>query len=256
MLRKAWILSFTLLVATLANTGCAFGRTDTVPASVSGVNYTDQDIRYRLFDPADPKQKVVASEEIGPFAAGGVICCYDVPKVWKPGTKVGVILQSYDNDAGDYRPRQTFIVELPPYDEGGKAGDVWFIAYPDGTVGVVSTAYRPNGEGWPGKIKGWPKPSVAFKRELWERDMKLAQQGLASSKKFKEAFDRDPKQYLKEVWADHLEHVKEKRVGLTKKYEPFSGPNDPGLFEYERKSLEVSLKYSQDKVDYLLRTKP
>jgi hypothetical protein len=90
MTLRNWLLPFVLL-ASLATTGCALGRADTVPASVSGVNYTDQDIRYRLFDPKDPKQTVVASEEIGPFAAGGVICCYDVPKTWAPGIQVGVI---------------------------------------------------------------------------------------------------------------------------------------------------------------------
>jgi hypothetical protein len=254
MFRKTWLLSFTVLVAALASTGCAFGRNDTVPASVSGVNYTDQDIRYRLFDPADPKQKVVASEEIGPFAAGGVICCYDVPKTWKSGTKVGVILQSYDNNAGDYRPRQTFIVDLPPYDEGGKAGDVWFIAYPDGTVGVVSTAYRPNGEGWPGKIKGWPKPSIAFQRELWERDMRLAQEGIASTRKLLRKLEVDPERYLKEQWAFYLEEAKQKRSADELK--KFSGPNDPALADHERKQLMEIERREQEKIDQLLKAKP
>ena len=255
MFCRNWILSFAVLVAALASTGCALGRTDTVPASVSGVNYTDQDIRYRLFDPADPKQKVVASEEIGPFAAGGVLCCYDVPKVWKPGTKVGVILQSYDNNAGDYRPRQTFIADLPPYDEGGTAGDVWFIAYPDGTVGVVSTAYRPNGEGWPGKIKGWPKPSVAFQRELWERDMKLAMQDLNSDKQSQIEFDRDPQDYLRKLWTHYLESNK-RHVAQNKETSMFSGPDDPAFLVHERNKQERLLKYSQDKVDRLLKVKP
>lgn len=255
MFYKPWLLPFTLLLACWASTGYAIGRADTVPASVSGVNYTDEDISYQLFDPNDPKQRVVASEAIGPFAAGGVQCCYDVPKTWKPGIQVGVILRSYDNKALDYRPDKTFIVELPPYDQGGKAGDVWFINYPDGTVGVVSTAYRPNGEGWPGKIKGWPKPSIAFQRELWERDMLLAQQSLASEMKSQAAFAQDTKKYLHDMWAFYLESDKN-HVAQSKVPQMFTGPDDPAFLVYEQERNESGLRYSQDKVDRLLKVKP
>ncbi len=250
MIRRHWLLPLVLLVS-LATTGCAFGRADTVPASVSGVNYTDEDIHYRLFDPKDPKQTVVASEELGPFAAGGVICCYDVPKTWAPGIQVGVILQSYDNKARDYRPRQTFIVDLPPYDKSGKAGDVWFINYPDGTVGVVSTAYRPNGEGWPGKIKGWPKPSLAFQRELWERDMKLAREALEADQRAIAEFRKDSQKYLKETW-DQFENEPAFRSNLK----PFSGPNDPAFFADRKAALEKLVAWDLEKVDRLMKIKP
>ncbi|WP_062482709.1 DUF3304 domain-containing protein [Variovorax boronicumulans] len=250
MILRNWLLPFVLL-ASLATSGCALGRADTVPASVSGVNYTDQDIRYRLFDPKDPKQTVVASEEIGPFAAGGVICCYNVPKTWAPGIQVGVILQSYDNNARDYRPRQNFIVDLPPYDKSGKAGDVWFINYPDGTVGVVSTAYRPNGDEWPGKIKGWPKPSLAFQRELWDRDMRLARESLESSAEALQELNKDSKKYLKETWDERA-----KEFAYRKELAAFSGPDDPAFFTKEKAMLERLIVWNQEKIDRLMKVKP
>ena len=86
--------------------------------------------------------------------------------------------------------------------------------------------------------------------------MKLAEEDLAASKRSKEAFDRDPKQYLKELWARQLEYVRDKQVGLARAYNRFSGPDDPALFEFERVRCESSLKYSQDKVDRLLKVKP
>lgn len=251
MLLKNWLLLPLVLLASLAATGCAIGRADTVPASVSGVNYTDQDIHYRLFDPKDPKQTTLASEDIGPFAAGGVLCCYGVPKAWAPGIQVGVILHSYDNNARDYRPRQTFIVDLPPYDKSGKAGDVWFINYPDGTVGVVSTAYRPNGDEWPGKIKGWPKPSLAFQRELWERDMRLAQEGLESSQESLKELNSDPQKYLKKTWARY-----EAEFGFRDKLERFSGPDDPAFFVDRKAALEKIVAWNQEKVEQLKKVKP
>ncbi|PIF77030.1 uncharacterized protein DUF3304 [Variovorax sp. 54] len=250
MILRNWLLPFALL-ASLTTSGCALGRADTVPASVSGVNYTDQDIRYRLFDPKDPKQTAVASEEIGPFAAGGVICCYNVPKTWAPGIQVGVVLQSYDNKARDYRPRQTFIVDLPPYDKSGKAGDVWFINYPDGTVGVVSTAYRPNGDEWPGKIKGWPKPSLAFQRELWERDMKLAREALEADQRSLDELRKDPQRYLERTW-NRLANS----YAFREKLKPFSGPEDPAFFEDRKTALEKLVAWNQEKVDRLMQIKP
>ena len=183
-----------------------------------------------------------------------MICCYDVPKTWAPGIQVGVILQSYDNKAGDYRPRQTFIVDLPPYDKSGKAGDVWFINYPDGTVGVVSTAYRPNGDEWPGKIKGWPKPSLAFQRELWERDMRLAQESLRASKESAAEFDRNPLDFLRKRWDFYLEELKQKRP--PKELQMFAGPVDPEFLAHERQWRMRLLEHSQDTVDRLLKVKP
>lgn len=244
-----------LLATTCANFAFAFGRPDTVPTSVSGVNYTDQDIRYMLFDPKDEKRKVVAAEDIGPFAAGGVMCCYNLPKTWKSGIQVGVLLDVFDEKLDNYLPRQTFIVDLPPYDKGGKAGDVWFIRYPDNTVGVVSTAYRPNGDEWPGKIKGWPKPSVEYQRKLWERDMKLAQADLKASSELKEEFDRDPSAYLKKQWAFYLK-IKEDRRRPPEELKMFTGPDDPAFLIHERKWKDESLRYSQDKVNRLLKVKP
>ena len=254
MLLKNWLLLPLVFLASLAATGCAIGRADTVPASVSGVNYTDQDIHYRLFDPKDPKQTTLAAEDIGPFAAGGVLCCYDVPKTWAPGIQVGVVLRSFDNEARRYRPRQTFIVDLPPYDKSGKAGDVWFINYPDDTVGVVSTAYRPNGDEWPGKIKGWPKPSLVFQRELWERDMRLAQESLRVSKESAAEFDRNPTAFLKKNWVFFLDELKQKRP--SKELQMFAGPVDPKFLAYERQWRMRLLEHSQDTVDRLLKVKP
>ena len=253
MLRRNWLLPF-LLLTSWASTGCALGRTDLVPASVSGVNYTGDDISYMLFDPNDVEKKVAASEELGPFSAGGIRCCYALPKTWTPGTKVGVMLDVYNEKAGKYGERKTFVVDLPPYDKEGKAGDVWFILYPDRSVSVVSTAYRPNADEWPGKVKGWPQPSVEYQRKLWERDMKLAQEELRASKELMDELTQDSKAYLRRQWDFYLKEQKQKRP--SKELQMFSGPDDPAFLVYEQQWNEKSLQYSQNKVDRLLKVKP
>ena len=86
--------------------------------------------------------------------------------------------------------------------------------------------------------------------------MRLAQSSLAGDIRAINELNSDPGSYLKSIWDNHLDHVKNKRIGLTKRYERFFGPGDPGLLQFERDELEKSLKLSQDKVDYLQKVKP
>jgi hypothetical protein len=128
---------------------------------------------------------------------------------------------------------------------------VWFINYPDGTVGVVSTAYRPNGDEWPGKIKGWPKPSLAFQRELWDRDMRLARESLESSAEALQELNKDSKKYLKETWDERA-----KEFAYRKELAVFSGPDDPAFFTKEKAMLERLIVWNQEKIDRLMKVKP
>ncbi len=250
LLFTAWTLS-----------ACALGplgAENTVGASVSGVNYTDQDITYLLFDPSAGKDekgrdKVVASEMIGPYSAGGILCCYPLPKTWHPGLQAGVLLDVFDAKTRDYLPRQRFIVDIPRYEQ---AADVWFINYPDGTVGVVSTAYRPNGEGWPGKIKGWPKPSIEYQRQRWQLYMDDALSSLRLYTKNVETLRTDPQKHLQRRWNYLLDREKNAPGPPPEELKKFSGPDDPKFLAYEREQNEKYLKQSQDKVDYLQKIKP
>ena len=254
-------LLFALLFTAWTLSACALGplgAESTVGASVSGVNYTDQDITYLLFDPSAGKDekgrdKVVASEMIGPYSAGGILCCYPLPKTWHPGLQAGVLLDVFDAKTRDYLPRQRFIVDIPRYEQ---AADVWFINYPDGTVGVVSTAYRPNGEGWPGKIKGWPKPSIEYQRQRWQLYMDVALSDLRSFKKMEENFRVDSKKYLQESWISYREWSKKHPGPPSKELQMFSGPDDPKFLIHEREKIENGLKFYQDKVDQLTKVKP
>lgn len=64
----------------------------------------------------------------------------------------------------------------------------------------------------------------------------------------------DPNDAEKKVTAS--EELRDKQVGLATAYSRFSGSDDPALLEFKRDRREASLKYSQNKVDRLLKTKP
>jgi drug/metabolite transporter superfamily protein YnfA len=150
-----------------------------VPVSVSGVNYTDREINgYLFYDPKD-ENVIAGGEGLRPYSGGGIMCCYSLPKNWRPGIKIGLLV---DNLKGNGE-RTRKVIELPAYPDG-TPGDLWAIIYPDGTLGAVSTNYGPGHEKWPGKVKGWPVASIEYRRKLWERDVQLERADKA-------AFERD-----------------------------------------------------------------
>lgn len=151
-------------------------RTDSkLGVEISGVNYSDLPITYALSDPNDAAS--VGGEPLDPFAAGGIMCCFRLPEKWKPGIKVRVQIFDTHRD-----PVKDEIVELPPYVDG-KPGRIWAVHYQDGSVDVLSSDFGPPHVKWPGKIKGWPTPTIEYRRKLIERDIEAARQSIAVSKR-------------------------------------------------------------------------
>src|SRR5690606_12963116 len=82
----------------------ACGGDDTVGVPVSGINYTDQGFgAYGLKDPNDEKN-YGGGEPLGPYAAGGMMCCYVLPEQWHDGLQVGVVIRrSLQGETSDER---------------------------------------------------------------------------------------------------------------------------------------------------------
>jgi hypothetical protein len=169
-------LRYLLLASSLLLAGCSLvQRHDKVGVAISGVNYSDQPITYALSEPADPRSG--GAEPIDPFGAGGTMCCFSLPAAWQPGIKVRVRI---------YDTRLTLVkdevVDLPPYVDG-KPGRLWAVHYQDGSVDVLSSEYDPPHAKWPGKIKGWPVPTIEYRRKLVEREIDAAKYSIAVSNK-------------------------------------------------------------------------
>jgi len=146
-----------------------------IGVDTGGVNYSDQAMTYALSDPNDPNNR--SAEPVDPYGAGGTMCCFRIPETWQAGIKVR--LKIYD---GSLNLVKDTMVELPPYVDG-KPGQLWAVLYQDGSVEVVSSNYGPPHEKWPGKIKGWPVPSIEYRRKLIEREIHAAKQSIAVSKR-------------------------------------------------------------------------
>lgn len=235
-------LSTMLAAATLLAACSISPNSDSkIGVDISGVNYSDMPITYIVSDPNDKAS--VGAEPLDPFAAGGSMCCFRLPATWQPGIKVKVeILDTNRN------PFKEEIVDLPPYVDG-KPGRIWAVLYQDGSVEVLSSEYGPPNTKWPGKVKGWPVPTVEYRRMLWERDLRYMQSDINATTTLIEQLEKNPEASLQESWVFDKQY-------RAKDIEKFSGPNDLEYRTYLRQRYQESLARRKQRLENWMKRKP
>lgn len=226
---------------------CAKG---TVPVSVHGVNYSAQTFSYSVEDPND-KKNTGGGELIEPFGAGGTMCCYELPKKWRPGIKIQVNATHWlpkKADGSLPEVAETMVVELPPYADG-KAGELWVLRDVTGKTSVISSDYQPDHAKWPGNVKGWPVPSLAYRRERWNLLFSLAESDLVAIRAMRQELDQHPDQHLRKVW----DLMKEYR---SKDLIPFSGPDDPMFHKKMKQESDRNLENTEQQLKQLQDIRP
>jgi hypothetical protein len=237
-------------------TACA--KTGTASVSIHGVNYTDQVFSYRVEDPANSDNHG-GGELIDPYAAGGTTCCYDLPKKWRPGIKVKVDVTRWLPKKADENlteVRENHVVEVPPYADG-KVGELWVLRNADGTMGVVSSDYQPDHEKWPGKVKGWPVPSVAYQRERWDLYIQLAESDVKGAQQLIDELEKSPDTRAAKDWDFEMNRNNDyKYRGDPSSLAGFSGPTDPKYRAKLRQEYFDWLESSQRKLKQLRESRP
>jgi hypothetical protein len=228
---------------------CSWAKS-TVSVSIHGVNYSNETFSFTLEDPNDNKGPSVG-ELVDRFAAGGTVCCYDLPKEWQPGIKIKVNSVHWLKETADKKlpeVKQVFVVEVPPYVDG-KPGELWVLRQPDGAVNVVSSDYQPNHEKWPGKVKGWPVPSLEYRRERLDLYIATQEVFLRSAERERVQLEKDMPTYASQAWQRY------KRI-LPQTIKGFLGPDDSNfhaflLIENDRQRSKLS-----DEITRLKKNKP
>lgn len=192
----------------------------TVSVNLHGVNYTADTFSYAVADPANPDSG--GGELIDPFASGGTTCCVTLPKIWRPGIKLQVhtthwVEKRAENSIKEFKGES--IVEVPSYVDG-KPGELWVLREADGKVSVISSDFQPDHPNWPGKAKGWPVPSLEYRRERWELYRKDRQLSVDTYRSLLDKLEKSPSARAKEAWAHAMEYERESLVG-------YEGPEDP-----------------------------
>ena len=226
----------------------AFANSD-VPVPLHGVNYSGQTFSYFLFDPTNEKNSG-GGEEIGPFEAGGTVCCFTLPAQWRPGLKVEIRETYWLPKRPDTLPelKKNHLVEVPSY-AGREAGELWVIRAADGTMSLVSSNYQPNHQKWPGKIKGWPVPDLAYRRQRYDLYIEEAQDDVELYRDLLNELNKQPKKRASESW-EYVSRMNAQDLKL------FTGPQDPAYLEHLRKRYQASMALAQAELDKLKVTRP
>ena len=245
MTRSLLILASVMCVSLLC--GC---EKQAVDVNVHGVNYTDNTFTYVVVDPENPAGGA-GDGLIDPFAAGGTTCCAKLPRKWQPGIKLQVRTTHYLQQ----RPAETVVestklhsVEVPKYIDG-TPGELWVLMNVDGSVSVVSSDLQPDHAQWPGAVKGWPVPSLEYRRERWELLRKHEEMYVRIYRASLAEMANNPEKRAQEAWE------------YAQKNEPadlmnFSGPSDPKYREMLRKRDEEGLKLSEKLLSNVMSARP
>ena len=222
----------------------------TVDVNLHGVNYSGETFTYVVSDPANPDSGS-GGELIDPFGAGGMTCCVTLPKVWRPGITLQVRTSHWLKERPDGtlpEIKEEHIVEVPAYVDG-KPGEIWVLRETDGKVSVISSDFQPNHPKWPGKVKGWPVPSLEYRRERWEIYRKYEESGVKLYLSLQTDLANNPEKEAKEAWEHALEYDRKSLKG-------FSGPDDPAYIAALQLEYDEGLKRSRARLQDLMEQRP
>lgn len=212
--RRVWtacLLSVPMLVA------CA---KSTLPVSLHGVNYSGQVFSYVLVDPENPKN-TGGSGLIDPYAAGGTECCYELPKKWRPGLRISVRSTHWVGKLADNTLRdvvENHSVDVPRYADG-RPGELWVLRTLNGGMDLVSSDFQPDHTQWPGKVKGWPVPSLEYQRERWDLYIDHQMSFVKALEELSNELSSSPDKAAEGAWEHAMQYDKKSLVG-------YNGPND------------------------------
>jgi hypothetical protein len=200
----------TPVLCTLLLAACAHaGDKNQLDAPLAVVNYTDSPVGWvGVAKPETPNQ--IVAEGVLAFGAGGSMCCVSLPEKWYPGlelivqTQDGIRTRTAEEWSKEKMPIIQHRVPVPPYTTL-RLGRVWVQLLPGGKVVLVVSDLDPTDPQWPGEVKGWPVPTVEFRRKLWNLEMDVLQKSLARFERMiKDANEKETAEYK---WS--IENIKE-----------------------------------------------
>jgi hypothetical protein len=221
-----------------------------LPVSIHGINYSVDPFSFELKDPSNPKNKG-EGELVDSYAAGGTTCCYELPKKWQPGIKVSIQSKHWVGKAADNSLHEiagTHLVEVPRYADG-KPGELWVLRAADGSMDIVSSDFQPDHPKWPGKVKGWPVPSLAYQRERWDLYIDHEKGGVRLYERMLAELNTTPDKRATDDWNFALQDDKKSLDG-------YSGPTDVKFRAMLRREFEQGLKRSRQQLERLERGRP
>lgn len=244
--RTVWRLS--ALVLLLGSAACSSAPKQ-LGLPVVGVNYTDFDYSMSVYDTARADNRV-SSGELTPFSAGGQMCCFDLPRQWQPGMKLKVRSYKGVSEGGKWvRDDVTEqLVEVPRY-EPGELGTLWLLQFADGRVEVLNSMVSPEHPQWTGSVKGWPKPSLAYRTKIWKIYYEDAAEAVALYQRLLKRMGLEPEVVAQEQWSTYSRYSPESISG-------FKGPADPNYLRHLSDQYSEGLERTKARLQKLESERP
>jgi hypothetical protein len=197
---------------------------DDVAVSIQAVNYSDQEFEYSIHDPKD-KANSGGGESIGRFGAGGTMCCYSLPRKWQPDLKVKIDFTVYLPRRPDGTLPKTTDAALADIPQYSQPQELWVVRDVEGKMVIVISNFEPDHPKWPGAVKGWPVPSLAYKRDRADIYIRNRKGYIRSLQKLSDGMVHDPDVTAKGMWELSQEYERESLVGYSgykdKRYQKF-----------------------------------
>lgn len=242
---SGWLLPRLLWLCAVLLSGCAGAvRADRDAVAVTAVNYTGRELNAVLFIDPQNDQKVAGGPGVDPYSGNGAMCCYALPRRWRPGIQVKLRYDWWTGSSYDRR-YETIVRELPPYPTD-EPGVLWALFYEDGSVEVLASAVDPGHPQWPGKLKHWPIPSREHRLKLWQMEYDRVARGISY---YEELIKGPSAARLEEIWK-HLQRYSPNEL------KGFSGPNDPRFNQAIREEGERALRTRRAWLEQLEKSKP
>lgn len=246
LLFAGWVLSSVL--SACGKSGAAAPATGNVPVSVHAVNYSNEEFEYSVQDPLD-KANAGGGESIGRYAAGGTMCCYGLPQQWRPGLKVKLeyVLYFPDPVTGDIpTTHNAAIIDIPQY---AKPEEMWVVRDEQGVMNVILSNVQPDHPKWPGAVKGWPVPTLAYYRERADIEINGSKGYINALQELYDGMRTTPDQTAKEIW-ENAEKYKPKEIA------GYSGYLDKKYHDFLLADLSKSLKEEKENLKKLEAARP
>lgn len=222
----------------------------TLGVSLHGVNYSADTVSF-IIAPLGDQEHVSGTGTIDPFGGGGMTCCVTLPKQWRPGIKLQIRATHWVEKRAENSIQELtseHVVEVPQYADS-KPGELWVLREADGKVSVVSSNYQPDHPKWPGEVKGWPVPSLEYRRERWDL-LRAHEQGYIDTfTRLLNELEHNPGARGKKAWLHATEHDPKSLHGYT-------GPEDPRYLALLKQEYMEGLVTSRESMARLMEERP
>ncbi len=221
-----------------------------VPVAIHGVNHTADEFTFVVADPLD-KENIAGGETILAYGAGGTMCCFNLPKQWRPGLTAEVRATIWLPATTEEKlpsVKKSYVLDVPAYEQG-KATELWILRTADNEFSLVASNFQPDHPQWPGKTKGWPVPSVQYQRIVHAQSLKQAQSDVALYESLLAGLKNRPVEHGKDAWEHRM-------VSDAHTLKAYKGPADPAFLAMLRADYQTGLVETTEQLKRVKAAQP